>query len=193
MGGGERGSLPSKKNFPPNFCYLKNFPEGGTAAAGRQGLLEEVGRDGGVLRTQNLFSKNKFCLKIFPEGAFAAAGRQGVLEEGRREGVGIRPAQKNGPQILFSKKILRRDHSSRRPPGVTGECKAGRGRGSPPIKYFLPSKFFRMGHCGRRPPGEEGGGSHPQQIFPYNFFPKGPLAILAALVPFSLNVFSLKM
>ena len=70
------------------------------------------------------------------------------------------------------------------------------GRESPSNKIlaqnFLPSKFSRMGHCGRRPPGEEGGGSHPQQIFLHNFSPKGPLATLATLVPFSLNVFSLK-
>ena len=72
-------------DHPPQNCFSKiffaiNFPEGTTAAARRQGMLE-----GGVTPPKKI--SIFFFAKKFPDGATAATGSQMVLKGGRKGGV----------------------------------------------------------------------------------------------------------
>ena len=50
--GGEREGSPPQKKFTKNFVFAKKFPEGATAAAGRQGVLKEERKWGGLPHLQ---------------------------------------------------------------------------------------------------------------------------------------------
>ena len=85
-GGGRGGVTPPKKKFQKKKYFAKNFPEGATATAGRQGVPEGGGGRWWATPPQKKISEKIIFAKKFPEGATAAAGRPGVLKGGRKGG-----------------------------------------------------------------------------------------------------------
>ena len=94
-------------------------PEGATAAAGRQGVLEGGGE--GVTPPPKKSSQKQMFANNFPEG------RQGCWRGGKERGSPPpTPPNKFSPKKLFRHKIPRRGHCGCRPPGV---LKGGRNGG----------------------------------------------------------------